>query len=239
MALELAEEFENAVERQRLADPPVGPAARDDRGTIDRERDARFAHEHFRLEFALFVGVVEAVVDRLVLKGDSGELPGDVGGPDIMELFHLEKFREFDHVFGPLVVDPVGFPGRILSEIHIGRAVENHVHAFEQRIFRQLCRIDGDDVSFDHLNLGENLIRQFRAAVEFALVTDDFLSSLLCAFYRTLACEADEFAILTLPEQSHNKCTPDETGNAGQKDFLHGPCSFFVKIQIQSIYKWL
>ena len=152
VTLEFAEKFENAVERQRLADPPVGPAARDDRGTIDRERDARFAHEHFRLEFALFVGVVEAVVDRFVFKRGPDQLSGDVGGADVMELFHFEQLRQLDHVSGPLVVDPVGFAGRILAEVHVRRAVEDHVHAFEQRILRHFRGVDGDDVAFDNLN---------------------------------------------------------------------------------------
>ena len=187
MALDFSEEFQYPVEGERFADPPVAAAAGDDRRTVDRERNSGGAHEHFGLELALFVGIVEAVVDGIVLIGGTDETPGDVGGSDVMELLHVEKLGEFHHVFGAVEVDPIGFAGRILAEVDVRGAVENDIRSGEQRMFGELLRHDGGHVTFDHLDRTKNFVGDFRTAVERAFVANDLLRPLFGAFHRRFA----------------------------------------------------
>ena len=143
-----------------------------------------------------------------------------------MELLDLEQLGKLDDVFAALVIDAERPPGRVLSQIHVGRAVEDHVHAFEQRIFRHFNRIEVDHIAFDDADLRENPVRKLGTAVEFAFVADDLLRPLPGALYGTFAGKADKLAILPFTEQRNDKGAADETGDAGQKNFLHSPWFF-------------
>ena len=236
VAFEFAQKLQNSIEGQRLADPAVRTAAGDDRRPVDREGNARIADQHFRLEFALFVRIVESVVDRHILKSGPDQLPGDIGGSDIMELFHLEQLGKFDHVFGAVVVDAVGAPGRIFAEVDVGGAVEDDRGPGKQRIFRELFRIDGGHIPLDHFDRFQDPVGELGASVKSALVADDFLGSLLCALYRSFAGKTDDFIILPLTKQRNDKRTADQTGDPGQKNLFHQtPEQFLYELNVRRI----
>ena len=118
MTLHLAEKFEDPVKSQRLADTAVGTPPRDDGGPVDGERNAGPADEHFGLELALLVRIVETAVDRVVLHRRPEKLPRDISRPDVVERGDFEQLGKADDVFRSFVVDPEGFSCGILAEIH-------------------------------------------------------------------------------------------------------------------------
>ena len=131
-----------------------------------------------RISKSDFIGVVEIGGGHGVLHDSADRFPRHIGGAHIVERRNIDLFREGQGRLGSAEIGGVGFPLRILAEIHIRRAVEEGVegalfcHGFRGKVGKR---------AFDDGDPGEKLFR-IVDSVEVALFPDDFRGAVLTRF---------------------------------------------------------
>ena len=218
--LELLEEFEDPVERERLADASVALPPHDDPRAVDREGDAGFTDEELGLALALLVRVVEGGRMLFLLVDHARLLAGDVRGGHVVELPHAEKLGELDHAPGALEVHREDAPRGVFAEVHVGRAVQHLRDALQKGMCGKLLRVDRGDVALDRRHAPQHLVADFRAPLKRAFVADDGLRPLLGREPARAAHQAHEATVAPRPCEGDDDGTPHQSGEACQQNAL-------------------
>ena len=216
VALDAAEELQDAVERERLADHAVGTAPDDDGGTVDGVRDANvLADILFRVELAALVGVDPAGGGHGVFHDAAGESACDVSGTDVLETRDVEALDGFDRVQRAVHVGRISLPLGVLAEVDVRGAMEHHIVG---SVFRDLFEREFGHVAGDDGDAGHDGVVGSGIAIKFALGAHGKLRALLGGLSRIATADGNDLEVGIFAKQRRDDGRPDQTRDTGKQD---------------------